>query len=337
MEYRYSELVDPSVYETHSLGGGIPLRTHKDPQKEIDGTLRAQKDWVRYVHPLVGYKGGLGDSLSFVSATVPECLPERLEIISYANEFAFLYDGEFQPDRSMISKRSLVKGSTAKDKQDMHGRDQLVDSFSKGAANPHLDSVAGNADKLQAQVIKEMMAIDSDRAITTMKAWVKFLQLASRSRSQPQHTLEEYLPGRIIDAGELIWYGTLTFGMALTIPDDELELCMELARPGYAAISLTNDLYSWNKEQEEAKRSGLDYVYNAIWVIMKERSINEEEAKAVCAAEIRDYIEQYCQIVEEVQGCDWLSQDLRTYVEAVKASHIGNLVWSIYCPRYHDL
>lgn len=31
-----------------------------------------------------------------MSVTVPECLPERLEVISYANEFAFLHDGQYR-------------------------------------------------------------------------------------------------------------------------------------------------------------------------------------------------------------------------------------------------
>ncbi|KAL4995492.1 isoprenoid synthase domain-containing protein [Aspergillus recurvatus] len=207
----------------------------------------------------------------------------------------------------------------------------VVELFSNGGASRlHLQ-----AKKLQTQVITEMAAIDSERARTTEQAWTRFLQLAAHSRSRPLYTLDEYLPCRIIDAGELIWFGTLTFGMALSIRNEELELCMELARPGYAAISLTNDLYSWNKEREEAQRAGLDYVYNAIWVIMHERSVGEEEAKRVCVEQIRYYIEQYCQIVEKAKRCGWLSDDLKAYLEAVKASHVGNLVWSIYCPRYH--
>jgi hypothetical protein len=40
---------------------------------------------------LSGHHEGLGPSFSFVRATVPQCLPERLEIMSYANEHAFFY------------------------------------------------------------------------------------------------------------------------------------------------------------------------------------------------------------------------------------------------------
>lgn len=122
--------------------------------------------------------------------------------------------------------------------------------------------------------------------------------------------------------------------MGLTIPDDELDICMELARPGYAVLGLTNDLYSWEKERRAAKRANQDYVFNAVWVIMQERSVDEQKAKAICAEEIQKYAAEYCQIVEDTKENLELSKDVRIYIEAVKFSCIGNLVWSIYCPRY---
>jgi hypothetical protein len=93
MEHRYSRLVDPATYQTDGLALKTPLRMHRDPYKEVTGALKAQKDWDKQVGPLRGYSGGLGPLYSFVSITIPECRPERLEIMSYANEFAFLYDG----------------------------------------------------------------------------------------------------------------------------------------------------------------------------------------------------------------------------------------------------
>lgn len=63
--------------------------------------------------------------------------------------------------------------------------------------------------------------------------------------------------------------------MAFTIPEEELQLCKELARPGLAALSLTNDLFSWEKERDAAKRNGVPHVINIIWVLMNERSIME--------------------------------------------------------------
>lgn len=55
----------------------------------------------------------------------------------------------------------------------------------------------------QAQMLKEMMAIYAPRATTSMKAWASFVQSAATTRSSPCDTLEQYLPARAIDAGEL--------------------------------------------------------------------------------------------------------------------------------------
>jgi hypothetical protein len=124
--------------------------------------------------------------------------------------------------------------------------------------------------------------------------------------------------------------------MALTIPDDEYDLCMELARPGYASLGLTNDLYSWEKERQDAKRDGKDHVFNAVWVIMQEMGVGEEEAKGICWEAARDATEEFSDIVQRTRVDMTLSKDLRVYIEAVMLSIVGNVVWSIYCPRYHD-
>ena len=123
--------------------------------------------------------------------------------------------------------------------------------------------------------------------------------------------------------------------MALTIPEEEMDLCKQLVQPVFAALSLTNDLFSWEKERDAAKRNCSSHVINAIWVLMEERSITELEAKDVCRAMVKEYVAEYLLIVEETRNNIGISLDLRKYVEALQYSHSGNLVWSIYCPRYH--
>jgi hypothetical protein len=93
MEYRYSKPLERGTYRDDGLAHGIQLRCHRDELKEIAGALRAQRDWSRAVSPVTNYHGGLGDRFSFIMVTIPECLPDRLELLSYANEYAFLYDG----------------------------------------------------------------------------------------------------------------------------------------------------------------------------------------------------------------------------------------------------
>ncbi len=80
----------------------------------------------------------------------------------------------------------------------------MLDAFSNGSLDGEVDSESTEEKQIQSQILKKMMAIDLERAFTSMKAWATFIQLAaSRPRSVPFVTLDEYLPYRIIDAGEL--------------------------------------------------------------------------------------------------------------------------------------
>ena len=96
MADKYSTLIDSSIYDTEGLCRGIDLRRHVAADLEEVGAFRLQEDWRRLVGPLEKpFKGGLGPEFSFITVAVPECLPERLEIISYGLEYGFAHDGMF--------------------------------------------------------------------------------------------------------------------------------------------------------------------------------------------------------------------------------------------------
>jgi hypothetical protein len=79
----------------------------------------------------------------------------------------------------------------------------FLDAFGVKALEHKTDKGAAPEKMLQAQILADMMAIDRPRALVTMKAWATFVQLASRTRSEPFDTLDSYVPARVIDAGEL--------------------------------------------------------------------------------------------------------------------------------------
>ncbi|MCJ1261630.1 hypothetical protein MMC22_001496 [Lobaria immixta] len=192
------------------------------------------------------------------------------------------------------------------------------------------------AKKIQLQILSEMTAIDKERALIIMNSWSTLMELsAGRERSAPFTTLEEYLPYRVIDVGEPFWFGAVTFSMALTILEEELDLCKQLARPAFVTLSLTNDLFSWEKERDQAERDGIPHVMNAIWILIQERSITELEAKDLCRAKIKESVAEYTCVVEDAKKNPDLSLDVRKYLEALQYSISGNLVWSLSCPRYN--
>ena len=94
MADKYSTIIDSSKWDTEGLCKGIDLRRHVAGDLEEVGAFRAQEDYRRLVGPLENpYRGGLGPELSFMTVAVPECLPDRMEITSYALEFGFIHDG----------------------------------------------------------------------------------------------------------------------------------------------------------------------------------------------------------------------------------------------------
>ncbi|CAF9915918.1 MAG: hypothetical protein GOMPHAMPRED_000894 [Gomphillus americanus] len=319
MEYKYSYIVDPSEYETHGLCDGIPLRCHYQPELEEIETLRCQENWREWVGPLGFYKGGLGPRWNFMAITVPECLPERLGVIGYANELAFLHD-----DCTDVAEL-----------EDAHNND-LREAFEQGATTGEIKKASTGKRAIQAHIAREMISIHKEQAMETMRAWAKFAELGSGREHTTRFTTEaEYIRYRMIDIGTMFWYGMVTFGMGISIPKDELDLAHELAEVAYLNLGLTNDLYSYQKEYDTAMAMGQDHVTNVIWVLMEERSISEDAAKEVCREKIKKTIVDFRQIVRETNARTDVSVDTKRYMEGLLYSLSGNLVWSIECPRYH--
>ena len=128
----------------------------------------------------------------------------------------------------------------------------------------------------------------------------------------------------------------VTFGMGISIPKEELDLCHELANTAYLNLGLTNDLYSWQKEYETSVAMGQDYVVNVVSVLMEEHGISEEQAKVICREKIKVTIVDFRKIVEDTKERTDVSVELKKYLEALLYSLSGNLVWSLECPRYHN-
>ena len=94
MNFRYSKLIERATYKTEGLCNGIALRMHKQSSLEKRGALRAQEDWSKLVGPVGHYHGHLGPRFDFAGVCLPECRPERFEIVSYATEHFFMFDGK---------------------------------------------------------------------------------------------------------------------------------------------------------------------------------------------------------------------------------------------------
>ncbi|KAL5338819.1 putative geranylgeranyl diphosphate synthase [Aspergillus crustosus] len=318
MEFKFSSVVDPSSFDAQGLCDGLPVRYHKDWELEEIDCLRCQEHWRERVGPLGLYKGGLGHPWSGISIAIPESLPDRLGIVAYANELAFLHD-----DVTDIAKYG-----------DEHN-DDLKEAFDQVISTGAIKDSGSGKRALQAYVAKRMLAIDQTRAITSLKAWSTFLDKAGRQEDYRFKTEKDYLKYRVHDVGMLFWYGLLTFAQAITIPENEVDECHKLATTAYLHMALVNDLVSWEKERQNSLALGKDFVTNFIFVAQEEHGLTEAEAEERCRSEIKKATVEYIQIFEETKARNELSSETIRYLECVLYSMSGNVVWGLNCPRYY--
>ena len=124
------------------------------------------------------------------------------------------------------------------------------------------------------------------------------------------------------------------YGMALTISKEEHELIFPITAPAYANLALANDFFSWKKEYAEFKEEGKTYMVNAVWILMQEHSVSEEDAKSLLKRRATSCCEEYLRLKAEFENSKYIRPDLRKYLDALELAIPGNIAWNNYCPRY---
>lgn len=79
-----------------------------------------------------------------------------------------------------------------------------MNAFEQGAQLGSIESKGSGKRQLQSKMFLEMLKIDRERATTSIKLWARFVKLAAGRQHHVQFArLEEYIPYRIIDVGEM--------------------------------------------------------------------------------------------------------------------------------------
>lgn len=180
------------------------------------------------------------------------------------------------------------------------------------------------------QIIREMMAIDPAGAMNVAKSWSSGVGHSDRRQEETDFkTLEEYIPYRALDVGYMLWHGLVCFGCAIAIPEDEEEEAKRLIMPALVQASLLNDIFSFEKEKDDAN------VQNAVLVVMNEHRCGEAEAREMLKDRIRLECNKYVANVRETNARTDVSDELRRYIDVMQYTLSGNAAWSPSCPRYN--
>jgi len=197
-------------------------------------------------------------------------------------------------------------------------------------------NISSGKRRLQSHLMLRMLSIDREIGTSVITMWTEFLtNNADRAEAQFS-TLADYLRYRIEEVGSNLEIGLLMFGCRIPATDQERQTCFDLGLPAWTALSLTNDLFSWEKEHRSAVASNkTSYISNSLFLIMKENNMDLSEAKELCRRLIRENMLKYMQVLKDVKQPGKYPSNVVKLLEALLYVMSGNLVWSASCPRYH--
>ena len=96
MQHVYSREYDAESASRQGCWSILPLRIHKGERIANDASYEFIADWEK----VAGKVEGVDDTIClcpgghFVALTIPECLPERLRIVTRLSDFSYVYDGK---------------------------------------------------------------------------------------------------------------------------------------------------------------------------------------------------------------------------------------------------
>ncbi|PWY67090.1 geranylgeranyl pyrophosphate synthase [Aspergillus sclerotioniger CBS 115572] len=308
--------------EIHGFCDAYPLRRHKFEDAANDGSLQCRADWETYIGPTERWGCGNPWEGHFAAVVLPFCRPDRIAVISYIFEYAFLYD-------------SVVE-SVERSTLNINADDIALDETEYRTVR----SITGTK-QIQSKMLLELLSIDPQCAEVVIDAWKTMISTtAKQDKTRTFSNLEDYVNYRIIDTGAPHRFvdTLMRFGMDINLTPDEEELVAPIVKPCYAALGLANDYFSFDVEWGEFQKEDSDRkaMTNAVWLFMQWHHVDEQEAKRCVQQVTNEYEKEYQQRVHGfLSGHGKENAKLHTYLSALGYQIPGNVSWSLRCPRYH--
>lgn len=179
--------VDPSTYDPLGFAAptSFPLRRHRHEPEAIEGSRLARADWLRHIGPIDTFGNCNPYSGHFAALTLPLCAKERLRVIAYVFEYAFLYD------------QHLESAERAERAAGDWGEDAGLDRVELRRIRD-----VGGTKQMQSKMLLELLRIDGPCAEVVTEAWKEMVATTARlDKKRGFGSLEDYVDYRIVDTG----------------------------------------------------------------------------------------------------------------------------------------
>ncbi|KAL2021599.1 hypothetical protein VTK56DRAFT_6952 [Thermocarpiscus australiensis] len=310
-----SDVIDISQYDTQGFCPGYTLRRHRYESLANAGCHEARQDWIQYIGPVSEFGNCNPVNGNFTAVVLPLCKPERLRLVAYVIEYAFIHDNVVEVIQATSGKNG--------------------DAFTLGEQESTRSNVKSGRKQIQAKMMLQLTATDRKCAERVMDVWTTMLSTTLKDKARNFKDLEDYLDFRIIDTGALFVESLMLFGMEMTLTKDEDAMLAGIVRPCYASLALTNDYFSFDIEYLEAQQPGGSRPVNAVWLFMQWYGVNVSVAKRLVRTAANRYERDFLDRCEQFRSENPGLEKLHTYLRALSYQVSGNVVWSLNCPRYN--
>lgn len=133
----------------------------------------------------------------------------------------------------------------------------------------------------------------------------------------------------------------MAFGMGIYMSPEDQQRVKDVTALGHAALGLANDYFSFDREfseWEQQTRDGSEPgpMVNAVWLCMKWYGLDMSAAKDMVRTETVRYETAFKSAKDGFLHADPAPPErFWRYLDGLSQMIIGNIVWSLACPRYH--
>ncbi|KAK4184546.1 isoprenoid synthase domain-containing protein [Podospora australis] len=307
MEHPYSSAVEaPALLATY-VGDGYPTRISKNYHVSGLAAIKARFDWhgdefkhMAQTHRLTTVHARYG---GIMALCYPEALPDRVPILGYVMEFLGILD------------------------------DQIDNGGDKQANG---DLLGYREQQFFINFFRTLRDIDPPRAQTMLNQWHRHFTEDLTNKGATGN-VEEYVSWRVHDITHIICNSLLPYAFGITLSDEEHQVLNEVSLEISKAMVLINDVFSWEKERQDADKNGEDVsaITNVVPIIMRQHSISADGAKIVSQTLCREYSQRFLKTMSQAREQQKYSSELQRCIEDQQYLQSGNMIWSIDCTRYN--
>ncbi|KAL4891304.1 isoprenoid synthase domain-containing protein [Aspergillus ambiguus] len=300
-------------------------RIHRDNILSADASIQCQIDL--FGKDRLGMVMGNLDTYcgDWTALVYPFCDPERLALAAYMVDFAFIHDDVDY--KETIQTRKFESDSEIRDK-----------ALRTGNYTPAFLDESRNKQVI-AKTMCKLIELDSKRGIEFIQQWENWKQSEKdyvEHEAQKCDTLDRFLTLCYYMRGCQWANGMARFAYKLTLTGEEEQLVTPLTQLIMNVLTLHNDYFSWDKENEFYNSSEEKLpMSNAVTLYMKWYSMSVEDAKDAIRAVAVQKEQEYLQKKEKFLGEQPVSPAIMRWLNIMEHMVSGNLLWSLTCPRYH--